>query len=81
MPGLSLYLSNKTLASVKKKAALAKQPIAQIVKTAVEQYLHEEEKKEAKERIMQFLTKRPLGGTKEWQQIHKERTEADDNRG
>jgi hypothetical protein len=81
MPALSLYLSDKTLATVKKKAADSKLPISQIIKTAVEQYLHEEDKREAKDRIMQFLKKKPIGGAKELAKIHKDRTEADDCRG
>lgn len=80
MPQLSLYLKDKTLESVRAKAAAQKIPVSQVVRIAVEEYLSTEEKKAARCRVLSFLEDRPLGGRKAWQTLHKERSEADDCR-
>lgn len=80
MPQMSLYLKDKTLESVRAKAAASKLPISQVVRLAVEQYLLTDERKVAKGRVISFLKNKPLGGMKAWTALHKERTEADDSR-
>lgn len=80
MPAVSFYLKDKVLEGVKAKAAAEKMPVSQIISEAVEQYLHATEKREAKERLLSLLKERPFGGMKAWKVLHKERTEADDNR-
>jgi hypothetical protein len=81
MPAVSFYLKERVLESVRAKAAASKIPVSQIISDAVEQYLHATEKKEAKERILNFLEEKPFGGMKAWETLHKERTGADDCRG
>lgn len=81
MPSVSFYLKENVLESIRVKANISKRPISQLISQAVEQYLHAEEKKAAKERVIHFLEEKPLGGYKAWQALHKERTEADDCRG
>lgn len=81
MPQMSLYLKEKTLESVKAKAAASKLPVSQVVRLAVEHYLMTDERKNAKGRVSRFLKGKPLGGMKAWTELHKERTEADDSRG
>jgi len=81
MPQLSLYLNDKTLESVRAKAAADKRPVSQVVRLAVEQYLQSNERKSAKERVTVFLREKPLGGMKGWTALHRDRTAADDRRG
>ena len=81
MPQMSLYLNDKTLESVKAKAAADKLPVSQVVRIAVERYLQSDERKSAKERVAGFLREKPLGGRKGWTALHRDRTEADDRRG
>jgi hypothetical protein len=40
-----------------------------------------DERKNAKEKVSNFLKGKHLGGMKVWRELHKERTEAGDNRG
>jgi predicted DNA-binding protein len=81
MPAVSLHLSQKILEVIKAKASAAKIPVSQILREAVEQYLHEEEKRKAKERVLKFFKDKPLGGKKGWENFHRERTGADGCRG
>ena len=66
MPQMSLYLNDKTLESVKAKAAADKLPVSQVVRFAIERYLQSDERKSAKERVAGFLREKPLGGMKGW---------------
>ena len=82
MPGVSFYLEQKALDSVRAKSKARQKPVSQIIREAVEQYLSYDEKKAAKERVLRTLTKdRPLGGLKGYKELHRERTEADADRG
>jgi hypothetical protein len=81
MPQMSLYLNDKTLESVKARAAADKLPVSQVVRLAVEHYLQSDERKSAKKRVAGFLREKPLGGMKGWTALHRDRTEADDRRG
>lgn len=82
MPGVSFYLDQSALDTIKAKSKAAHKPVSRIIREAVEQYLSHDEKKAAKERILSTLSKsRPLGGLKKWEELHKERTGADADRG
>lgn len=80
MPAVSFYLKERVLERVRAKAAAEKIPVSQIISEAVERYLSTDEKKAAKERVLRFLAEKPFGGYKGWDDLHKERTEADDSR-
>ena len=81
MPAVSFYLSQDSLENVKAKAKAFNVPVSRIIREAVENYLGIEEQKKARERVLKILSeKKPLGGEKEWEDIHQERTFADVNR-
>ena len=80
MPAVSFYLKQRVLEGVRAKAAATKKPVSQIISEAVEQYLQTEERLRAKERVLAALDSKPLGGLKEWDSLHEERTSADDCR-
>ena len=82
MPAVSFYLSQDSLENVKAKAKAFNVPVSRIIREAVENYLGIEEQKKARERVLKILSeKKPLGGEKEWEDIHQERTFADVDRG
>lgn len=81
MPAVSFYLSQDSLENVKAKAKAFNVPVSRIIREAVENYLGIEEQKKARERVLKILSeKKPLGGEKEWEDIHQERTFADVDR-
>lgn len=82
MPAVSFYLNEKTLDAVRAKSKLGNIPASQIIREAIESYLSIEEKREARKRVLNCLTReKPLGGAKGWERLHRERTEADAGRG
>ena len=81
MPGVSVHLDQKTLDVVKAKSKTSHIPVSQIIRKAIEEYLSFDEKKAAKQRVLNALIKtKPLGGMKKWEEQHKERTSADADR-
>ncbi|MBI5185402.1 MAG: CopG family transcriptional regulator [Nitrospinae bacterium] len=81
MPGVSFYLDQSTLDTIKAKSKASHKPVSSIIREAVEQYLSRDAKKAAKKRVLSTLSKsRPLGGLKKWEGLHKERTGADADR-
>jgi len=81
MPAVSFYLKQDVLDAVRAKAKAHKIPVSTIIREAVEGFLKTDETKAAKERVMDFLTReKPLGGIKAWEELHRERTEADADR-
>jgi hypothetical protein len=81
MPAVSFYLKQDVLDSVRAKAQVYNIPVSRIIRQAVEEFLKADETKIAKERILDILTQdKPLGGMNVWDEIHMERTKADDNR-
>ncbi|MCX5817980.1 MAG: ribbon-helix-helix protein, CopG family [Proteobacteria bacterium] len=82
MPAVSFYLNQDTLRAVRTKAKTENTPVSQIIRKALEEYLLLDEKKAAKKRVLATLmNEKPLGGTKEWESLHRERSEADADRG
>ena len=82
MPAVSFYLSQEILDAVRAKAKAEKIPVSRIISDAVKQYLEFTENYEAKKRVLRYLTKnKPLGGVEAWEDLHRERNEADDGRG
>ena len=82
MPAVSFYLNQDTLRTVRTKAKTENTPVSQIIRKALEEYLLLDEKKAAKKRVLAALrNEKPLGGIKEWESLHRERSEADADRG
>jgi hypothetical protein len=82
MPAVSFYLNQDTLRAVRTKAKTENTPVSQIIRKALEEYLLLDEKKAAKKRVLATLMNdKPLGGTEEWESLHRERSEADADRG
>jgi len=82
VPGVSFYLDQSALDTIKAKSKASHKPVSRIIREAVEQYLFHDEKQAAKERVLSTLSKsRPLGGLNKWEELHKERTRADADRG
>lgn len=78
MPGVSFYLDQTVLDTIKAKSKASHKPVSKIIREAVEQYLSHDEKQAAKESVLSTLSKsRPLGGLKNWEELHKERAGAD----
>ncbi len=78
MPAVSCYLNEKVLNAVRAKARAENLPVSRIISQAVEISLGLEQRKEARARVLEnFRKKKPLGGMEEWNELHKERTEAD----
>ncbi len=78
MPAVSFYLNQETLDAVRARAKTQKTPVSRIIRKAIEQYLAINESESAREQILNLLVKeKPLGGTKAWESIHEERTDAD----
>jgi len=82
MPAVSFYLSQSILDAVRARAKAQKIPVSTIIREAVEHYLEINETKAARERVLNLLAhEKPLGGVKAWEEFHRERTEADADRG
>lgn len=81
MPAVSCYLKQDILDHIKAKAKAVNISVSSVIREAVENYLETQEQKEARERVLKVLSeKKPLGGEKSWEDIHKERTAADVDR-
>lgn len=82
MPAVSIHLSQDALENVKARAKAVNVSVSRIIREAVENYLGVDEQKEARERVLKTLSeKKPLGGSKGWEDMHQERTAADVDRG
>lgn len=81
MPAVSFYLPREILSAVRSLAKREKIPVSRIIRDSVEMYLKSAQQREARERVMDTLTSgRPLGGSAGWEELHQERTEADNDR-
>jgi hypothetical protein len=82
MPSVSFYLNQKSLDAIRARAKAHKVPVSRVIREAVEQYLKISDTKAARENVLNVLTtKRPFGGIAAWDELHRERTEADNDRG
>ncbi len=78
MPAVSSYLSDEIFEHVKDKAKTVNMSISRYIREAVENYLAIEKKKKARGRVLKMLSEqKPLGGDRAWEEIHRERTNAD----
>ncbi len=81
MPAFSIYLDDATMESIRELAKKRKIPASRLVQEALARYLKTEERPEARRRVRQTLqTRRPLGPSTGWSEIHRERTDADADR-
>jgi hypothetical protein len=78
MPAVSFYLSKDDLEAVRAKAKSENVSASKIISRAVNTYVKSEEERAAKKRILNLVENGELKGILgRWEEIHKERTEAD----
>ncbi len=82
MPAVSFYLSKDVLEAVKAHAKSKGLPVSRVIREAVEYYLQTGKRRAAREKVLQTLAKeKPLQGWRGWEELHRERSEADACRG
>ncbi|MEW6409433.1 MAG: hypothetical protein AB1488_04900 [Nitrospirota bacterium] len=74
MPIVTFYLNKNDYEKVRAKALMEDIPLSKLIRLSVEKYILSEEQKKARKEILKLL-KRELQGS--WEEVHKERTEAD----
>ncbi len=78
MPVISVYLKKNDYERIKARSVAEGVPLSKLIRVSIEKYVLSEEQKAARAEVLKILTKeKPLGGWKEWEKMHKERTEAD----
>jgi hypothetical protein len=81
MPAVSFYLKQDTLDAVRTRAKTLNIPVSTIIREAIEEYIKTDQSRAAKKRVLDMLViNKPLGGMSQWEDIHRERTEADADR-
>ena len=74
MPVISVYLKKNDYERIKARSIAEDVPLSKLVRISIEKYILTEEQKAAREELIHLL-KKSLTGT--WEEVHKERTEAD----
>ena len=81
MPAVRCYLSQDVLENVRAKARVVNVSVSRLIRDAVEKYLDIDGQKEARDRVLERLSReKPLGGREGWEDIHQERIAADAGR-
>jgi hypothetical protein len=78
MPAVSFYLKKDVLESIRARSKSQSIPISQIISKAVEIYLKTDEAGEARKRLLAHLQKGNWLG--DWEELHRERSQADADR-
>lgn len=78
MPVISVYLKKNDYERIKARSIAEEIPLSKLIRVSIEKYILTEEQKAAREKFLKFLIEeQPLGDWKDWEKMHKERTDAD----
>ncbi|MDA8340344.1 MAG: ribbon-helix-helix protein, CopG family [Nitrospiraceae bacterium] len=74
MPVISVYLKKNDYERIKARSIAEDVPLSKLIRVSIEKYILTEEQKAAREELIHFLKKNLTGS---WEDVHKEREEAD----